>query len=82
MDQPSEKELTASYKGVFTSSEGGVILEDLVERFYNIVTYEPGIDYTVSDTVYYEGCRAVLEYIQNRVNETMEDKSQQTGDYI
>lgn len=59
----TEREKMELYKDVFSTDNGGLVLDDLVEIFFEVVPYEPGTKQDVNDVIFFEGCRHVIAHM-------------------
>ena len=60
------KELINSYKSIFKSDDGKMVMDDLEKRcFYNVTTFSKG---DTNETAFYEGQRTVLLFIKSMIN--------------
>lgn len=68
MSQPTEEQITQAYRDMAATSDGRIIIDDLVESYYNIHPFSP--DQTDPNlTVFMEGCRWVVGYILDQVKD-------------
>lgn len=61
-DSPRREELLDTYRTLFTSPLGDVVLRDLRYQFFEPVGYQPGLN-SPEDAVFYAGQRHVVNYI-------------------
>ena len=66
MNESEEAAIDAAYHRLFETDDGRIVMDDLLDGFYNVVPYQPGAS-RAEDVIFHEGFRGCIEYMRQRI---------------